>query len=119
MVTGRSSFWLGAAALALLGLALTPSTLAQSEEDPFRDPFRQEQVAYANGFIEAVKYVEGQMSEGRLDAEGLKKLVENRSGRLRELVVEKSLAYQQVLIKLNRSGTKPKPAAGESGGLNR
>jgi len=119
MVTGRSSFWLGAAALALLGLALTSSTLAQSEEDPFRDPFRQEQVAYANGFIEAVRYVESQMSEGRLNAEGLKKLVENRRGRLRELVVERSLAYQQVLIKLNRGGTKPKPAAEASGEVKR
>jgi len=86
-------FWL------LLGPSLAHS---QETELTFEEPFMAHQVAFANGFIAAVEYLNAEMKAGRLDAARLAKLAKPNGRRLRELVLERAREYQQTLIRYNR-----------------
>jgi len=94
-------FWL------LLGPSLAHS---QETEFKFEEPFLAHQVAFANGFIAAVEYLNAQIQSGRLDAARLARLANPQGRRLRELVLERAREYQQTLIRYNRGQIKT-PAA--------
>lgn len=87
----------------LLGPSLAHS---QETELSFDEPFLAHQVAFANGFIAAVEYLNGQMQAGRLDAARLARLANPEGRRLRELVLERAREYQQTLIRYNQGQIK-------------
>jgi hypothetical protein len=95
-----------------LGLAI-PVVLgvvpAAGRQAIFSDPYREEQVAFANGFKSGLLYVHQELSEGRMDIRELGRLARNKGGRLEELLIKAAKEYQATLIKLN-------PGRGSAGG---
>ncbi len=98
-----STLRLAAAGLLTGAVMMIPaaSSQAQSVKALFTRPFYAEQVAFANGFAAAVKYVNEEISGGRMTPKDLAALAANRENSLVVLVVAKAKDYQQKLIQMN------------------
>ena len=114
MLTRPSSMWPAwIVVLVVCWLLLGPPPAhSQETELKFEEPFLAHQVAFANGFIAAVEYINAEMQAGRLDAARLARLADPQGKRLRELVLEKAREYQQAVIKCNEGQIKT-PATGK------
>lgn len=98
----------------LLGLVVILTATegrAQAQGGLFKAPFVPQQVAFANGFQTAVKYLQAEMKAGRLTQASLDALAANRRNALVNVIVVKAKEYQQRLIKLNPNYPAVKKAA--------
>jgi hypothetical protein len=98
----RFGRWIAVLALAALFAVPGGSAWAQSSPADYEEPYRELQIAYANGFEAAVEFIQKEMKEGRLDQKRLDELAANKGDRLRRLVVRRAQDYQQALIGINR-----------------
>jgi|GEM_PF-2787087 len=99
----------GGLALGLLVTLVFGVVLAAGRPVIFSDPYREEQLAYANGFKDGLLYVYEELKQGRMDIRELGRLAGNKGGRLEGLIVKVAKDYQATLIRLN-------PGRGKTGG---
>jgi len=103
--TSRFGRRLAVLALAAILAAICGPAWAQPSPADYEEPFRNLQIAYANGFEAAVKFIQKEMSEGRLDQKRLDDLAGNKGDLLRRLIIRVAKDYQQALIRINRPQT--------------
>ncbi len=101
-----------AAGLLLAALLLSGARPALAQEgELFKEPFRNYQIAFANGVEVAVRHLYAEALKGRLDMRELQSLAENQNGKLSRLMADKAIEYQEKLVKLNPGRTEKKGQA--------
>lgn len=101
-VTSRSARWVLFSALVLMILSTPGVSAQQKRQTLFSGPYQQLQMAYANGYVEGIKYVVNQVLIAKMKPEQLQDLVDNKGGVLKALVVAQAKKYAEDLGKLNK-----------------
>ena len=86
---------------AMITALFMPSGTNANEGLVVNKPFVRDQLAYANGFREAVLFINDRIQRGNLDIDLLSDLAANKNNSLNDLISAKTHIYRQKLIDLN------------------